>query len=106
MIRTHSIALDSTEKQKNALGKASGVPSTKDKQALVKAFAEYLSVQNSAPMRIQQRFYEKWKTVHEMIESKYPEVDLYSSETMRNLENAARNFLKQHPLRGMPGVSY
>lgn len=75
------------------LKSAGGRPSSSETKALVKAYGNYLSSVDRAPVPTQQRLYRAYMSQLERLEGKYPGVSFRSEETLRGLEQAARKYL-------------
>jgi len=68
---------------------------------LVKAYALMIfSADEGAPMRAQQRFYDKFQSLHQRLTKKYHDFDMASENFWRQLELRATAWWKSRPFRG------
>ena len=73
--------------------------------ALVKAFALKKYSQQGARIQIQQRYHDKFTTLLNRMEDKYPRVDLTSQSFFADLEHQADKWWKSR-IKGGPGVDW
>lgn len=80
-------------------------PNKSEQKALIDALAHYMSVQDSAPIGVQQKFYDAYSKKLRALEAKYPDIDFRSEASQESLRQAARKHLAEHVVRG-PGSEW
>lgn len=68
---------------------------------LVQAFAlKIYSAQQEAPVKIQQKFYDQFQSLHAKMEKKYPYIDMESDSFWSSLKSQAEKWWNGQAVRG------